>query len=76
MFLYRKKGKSAKVPVTICEILTNISISTGDRTTRRGKATIVGYVVKSEFGGRMLARLGELRPGNALDRIAAALEED
>jgi hypothetical protein len=67
VLLYRRKGTTYKALVEIIRVVGS---------AHDGDPPIINYVIRSELGGTMTVGPRQLRPGNVLDRIAAALEDD
>ena len=71
ILLYRRKGRTANVPVEIMRILFDVGVGSNS-----GPLKVIAYVVRSEMGGELTVRAADLRPGSVLDRISVALESD
>jgi len=74
VLIYTKKDRTAKILVTITQVLYSMSL--GTESSASPVHRVVGYRVRSETGGELTTSPDSLRPGNALDHIVTALEND
>jgi len=74
LYRYWKKERSAVVPAIVVHRVFQSCVGCSSHTDIR--LFVASYVIRSEFGGEMIVPADQLRPGNALDRISVALEDD
>ena len=74
VLIHTYRSKAYKVLVTVIDFSwSGLVMQVGGK---RNPVDTIIYKVRSEHGGTLSVRAQDLRPGNALDRIAAALADD